>query len=117
MLEKHKKDLTLMDGVLEEEQQRQMEKMRERMKNRNANKAREQVLRQIKLAEIQKQKQLEAEQAKLYEQAGGDLATSALLERQKAEIGRLVDKAGLMQRMCQKQCYSRKIYFKRHIAN
>lgn len=22
-----------------------------------------------------------------------------------------------MQRMCQKQCYSRKIYFKRHIAN
>ncbi len=41
MLEKHKKDLTLMDGVLEEEQQRQMEKMRERMKNRNANKARE----------------------------------------------------------------------------
>ena len=29
----------------------------------------------------------------------------------------LVEKADLMQRMCQKQCYSRKIYFKRHIAN
>jgi hypothetical protein len=94
-----------------------MVKMRDRMMNRNAAKAKEQVLRQIKLAEIQKEKQREAEQAKLYEQAGGDLATSVALEKQKAEIGRLVEKASLMQRMCQKQCYSRKIYFKRHIAN
>lgn len=53
----------------------------------------------------------------MYEKAGRDLATSALLEKQKEQIGRLVDKAALMQRMCQKQCYSRKIYFKRHIAN
>lgn len=29
----------------------------------------------------------------------------------------MVEKAGLMQRMCQKQCYSRRIFFKRHIAN
>jgi hypothetical protein len=94
-----------------------MVKMRDRMKNRNAAKAKEQVLRQIKLAEIQKEKSREVEQAKLYEQAGGDLATSVALEKQKAEIGRLVEKASLMQRMCQKQCYSRKIYFKRHIAN
>lgn len=33
-----------------------MDKMRDRLKNRNANRAREQVVRQIKLAEIQKQK-------------------------------------------------------------
>lgn len=117
MLERHKRDLGAMDEVLVEEQTRQMAKMRERMKGRNANKAREQVVRQIKLAEIQKAKAQEAEQAKIYEQAGGDLATSVALERQKEQVGRLVEKAGLMQRMCQKQCYSRRIFFKRHIAN
>lgn len=87
------------------------------MRGRNANRAREQVVRQIKLAEIQKTKQQEAEQAKVYQKAGGDLHTSIALERQKETIGRLVDKASLMQRMCQKQCYSRSIFFKRHIAN
>jgi len=106
-----------MDEVLVEEQARQMEKMRERMKTRTAAKARENVIRQIKLAEIAKSKQHESEQAKLYEQSGGDLATSVALERQKEQVGRLVEKASLMQRMCQKQCYSRKIFFKRHIAN
>lgn len=54
---------------------------------------------------------------KLYDQAGGDLATSVAIERQKEQVNRLVEKAALMQRQCQKQCYSRKIYFKRHIAN
>lgn len=117
MLERHKKDLSAMDEVLVEEQARQMDKMRDRLKNRNANRAREQVVRQIKLAEIQKQKAQEAEQAKIYEQAGGDLATSIALEKQKEQVARLVEKAGLMQRMCQKQCYSRRIFFKRHIAN
>jgi len=117
MLDRHKKDLKAMDEVLVEEQARQMEKMRDRLKNRNANRAREQVVRQIKLAEIQKQKAQEAEQAKIYEQAGGDLATSIALEKQKEQVSRLIEKAGLMQRTCQKQCYSRRIFFKRHIAN
>lgn len=67
MLDRHKRDLASMDEVLVEEQARQMEKMRERMKTRTAAKAREQVVRQIKLAEIQKEKQKEQEQAKLYE--------------------------------------------------
>jgi hypothetical protein len=117
MLDRHKRDLSQMDEVLVEEQARQMEQMRERMKKRTAAKAREQVTRQIKLAEINKAKHHEAQQAKLYEQSGGDLATSVLLERQKEQVNRLVEKASLMQRMCQKQCYSRKIFFKRHIAN
>jgi hypothetical protein len=117
MLEKHKKELAAMDEVLEEEQARQLERMRERMKNRTAARAKENVARQIKLAEIQRQKQHESEQAKLYEQAGGDLATSVAIERRKEQLNRLVEKAALMQRQCQKQCYSRKIYFKRHIAN
>ena len=47
MLEIHKRDLGAMDEVLQDEQARQMEKMRDRMKNRNAAKAKEQVLRQI----------------------------------------------------------------------
>jgi hypothetical protein len=117
MLERHKRDLSSMDEVLVEEQARQMEKMREQMKQRTAKRARENVVRQIKLAEIQKTKQHEKEQAKMYEKAGGDLATSVAIEKQKEQVTRLVDKAALMQRMCQKQCYSRKIYFKRHIAN
>lgn len=44
-----------------------MEKMRDRMKNRNAAKAKETALRSIKLANIRKEKEKEAEQAKLYE--------------------------------------------------
>jgi hypothetical protein len=56
-----------MDQVLQEEQTRQMELMRERMKNKTATKAKENVARSIKLAEIQKQRQAEIEQAKLYE--------------------------------------------------
>ena len=67
MLERHKRDLGAMDEVLQDEQSRQMEKMRERMKNRNAAKAKETALRSIKLAEIRKMKEKEAEQAKLYE--------------------------------------------------
>lgn len=45
MLERHKRDLSSMDEVLVEEQARQMEKMRERMKNRTAARARENVTR------------------------------------------------------------------------
>lgn len=56
-----------------------METMRERMKGRNAAKAREQVVRQIKLAEIQKAKAAEIEKAKHYEAAGGDLGASLAL--------------------------------------
>jgi hypothetical protein len=52
-----------------------------------------------------------------YEQAGGDLQTSKALEMQKQRVQRLVEKAGLMQKMCQKQCYSKRIFFKRHIMN
>lgn len=100
MLEKHKKELAAMDEVLEEEQARQLERMRERMKNRTAARAKENVARQIKLAEIQMQKQHESEQAKLYEQAGGDLATSVAIERRKEQLNRLVEKAALMQRQC-----------------
>ena len=96
MLEKHKKELAAMDEVLEEEQARQLERMRERMKNRTAARAKENVARQIKLAEIQRQKQHESEQAKLYEQAGGDLATSVAIERRKEQLNRLVEKAALM---------------------
>ena len=77
-----------------------MEKMRERMKGRNAERAKQNVVRQIKLAEIQKQKAEELKLAKQYELAGGDLKTSKALELQKKKIERLTEKAGLMQRMC-----------------
>ena len=83
-----------------DEQSRQMEKMRERMKGRNAERAKQNVVRQIKLAEIQKQKAEERKLAKQYEQAGGDLQTSKALELQKQRVERLTEKAGLMQRMC-----------------
>ena len=117
MLDKHKKDISQLDEILSDEQSRQMEKMRERLKGRNAERAKQNVVRQIKLAEIQKQKAEERKLAKQYEQAGGDLQTSKALELQKQRVERLTEKAGLMQRMCQKQCYSRRIFFKRHIAN
>ena len=52
MLERHKNDLKVMDDVLAEEQSRQMDIMLEKIKERNTAKAREQRIRQIKLAEI-----------------------------------------------------------------
>ncbi len=117
MLGKHKEELQAMDEVLQEEQQKQMDKMRERMKNRGGNKAKEQAVRQIKLAEIQKAKQQELVKARSYEASGGDLTTSIQLEKQKEAMNRCIEKAALMQRLCQKQCYSRKIFFKRHLVN
>lgn len=117
LLGKHKDELKVMDEVLQDEQQRQIEKMRERMKNRGSNKAKEQAVRQIKLAEIQQAKQQELIKARNYEAAGGDLTTSLQLEKQKEAINRCIEKAALMQRLCQKQCYSRKIFFKRHLVN
>lgn len=45
MLDKHKRDLASMDEVLQEEQSRQLEKMRERMKNRTAARAKVEVTR------------------------------------------------------------------------
>jgi hypothetical protein len=52
MLERHKENLKALDDALFKEQTRQMENMRERMKSRNATKARDHALRQIKLVEI-----------------------------------------------------------------
>ena len=117
LLGKHKEELQVMDEVLQDEQKRQIEKMRERIKNRGSHKAKEQAIRQIKLAEIQQAKQQELVKARNYEAAGGDLTTSLQLEKQKEAINRCIEKAALMQRLCQKQCYSRKIFFKRHLVN
>lgn len=114
LLNKHKKELQTMDEVLQEEQQRQMERMRERMKGRNVNKNKDAVLRQIKLAEIKKTQQEQLEKAKVYEAGtNNEVHDNAVNEA----VQRCVEKAGLMQKLCQKQCYSRQIYFKRHIQN
>lgn len=52
LLAKHKRQLLQMDEALRREQERQMELMRTNQKNKNADLAKEKMLRQIKLAEI-----------------------------------------------------------------
>ncbi len=60
MLARHKRELEAIEEALAAEQKRQMEQMKEQMKSRNAKLAKDKALRQIKLAEIQKNKQAEA---------------------------------------------------------
>jgi hypothetical protein len=63
LLERHKSQLLAMDEALEKEQDRQMERMRERLKGRGKANMKEKMMKQIKLAEIQKQRQAELEKA------------------------------------------------------
>ena len=66
LLEKHKEQLEQMDKALRVEQERQIKMMREKKAERGKKNAEERILRQIKMAQIQKQKAEELEKARLF---------------------------------------------------
>lgn len=77
--------------------------------------AQDKARRQIKLAEIQKQKLKEAEAARLAKEGrGNDTDTQDVRDKR---IARCVDKADMLQKLIQKQCYSKPIHVRMHIMN
>ena len=64
LLSKHKRQLLQMDEALRREQERQMALMRTNQKNKNQDLAKEKMMKQIKLAEIQKKKTADAVRAR-----------------------------------------------------
>merc|ERR1712038_707798 len=118
LLAKHKRQLLQMDEALRREQERQMALMRENQKNKNADLAKEKMLREIKLAEIQKKKAADAARAR-------ELATTAeaadpleeLKEPKNEKLEIYIEKVGIMSQLIYKAAYSRPIMHKRHIMN
>jgi len=118
LLAKHKRQLLQMDEALRREQERQMALMRENQKNKNADLAKEKMLREIKLAEIQKKKAADAARAR-------ELATTAeaadpleeLKEPKNEKLEICIEKVGIMSQLIYKAAYSRPIMYKRHIMN
>ena len=117
MLERHGNELKVMGDVLQEEQSRQSDKLQEQRKSRAAKKSKDNLMRQIKLAEIKKVKHEQEARAVEYQQSGGDLRVTQAEKRRQEALQKCIEKASLMQKPCQKQCFSRQIYFKRHILN
>lgn len=64
ILDKHKRQLRQMDDTLTHEQERQLKMMRERMAGKGKDVAKKKMLKQLKLAEIQKQKAIDMEKAR-----------------------------------------------------
>lgn len=111
MLSKHKRELEQMDDALNTEQMRQLQLMRNRMKGRNAQLSQDKIVRQIKLAELQKVKQQELSKAQEYQQQLSEQKGSFISNE---KLNQMVSKAGLMQKLRMKQAYSRPIFNKRY---
>lgn len=117
LLAKHKRQLLQMDEALRREQERQMALMRENQKNKNADLAKEKMLREIKLAEIQKKKAADAARAReaAVEEGAEPLEELKELKNEKLEV--CIEKVGIMSQLIYKAAYSRPIMYKRHIMN
>lgn len=115
LLAKHKRQLLQMDEALRREQERQMTLMRANQKNKNSDLAKEKMLKQIKLAEIQKKKVTDAARARELQVNEGE--TDAVDELKNEKLEMLVEKVNIMSQLIFKASYSRPIQYKRHIMN
>lgn len=118
MMQRHRRELAAIDQALQEEQKRQMANMQNQMKSRNAKMASEKAIRQIRLAEIQKQKQDQAIAARKYAaQVEAEANKPNASQTRDARVKHCVEKADLLQRLIQKQAYSRPLLVKKHVNN
>ena len=116
LLAKHKRQLLQMDEALRREQERQMALMRTNQKNKNADLVKEKMLKQIKLAEIQKKKLADATRAKEMQQLDSN-EPEVKDELRNEKLDKCIEKVGFMSQMIYKAHYSRPIKYKRHIMN
>jgi len=80
MLERHKRQLLQMDDALRAEQERQLKMMRDKKAGKGKKIAQDKLLRNIKMAEIQKQKAAELEKARLQQAAEMQLKAATHLK-------------------------------------
>lgn len=116
LLAKHKRQLLQMDEALRREQERQMALMRSNQKNKNADLAKDKMLKQIKLAEIQKKKLADAQRAKEMQQLDSNEPQNDN-ELRNEKLEQCIEKVGIMSQLIYKAAYSRPIQYKRHIMN
>lgn len=114
LLDKHKRQLMQMDSTLKQEQERQLKMMREKMLGKGRKAAQDKIMRQIKMAEIQKKKTEEMQKAQMMV---SQQQRSAAQEERQDNFERLLEKTLLMETLIPKQAYSRPTYFKRHLIN
>merc|ERR1712242_670373 len=103
-----------MDSTLKQEQERQLKMMREKMLGKGRKAAQDKIMRQIKMAEIQKKKTEEIQKAQMMV---SQQQRSAAQEERRDNFERLLEKTLLMETLIPKQAYSRPTYFKRHLIN
>lgn len=116
LLERHKKQLGAMEDALGKEQERQMARMKEKLKGRNKDNAKDKMIKQIKMAEIQKQKEKELADAKAAA-IDPDEFEQAVEEKTNPKIEIIMQRLDNNSKMSLKPCYSRPVYYARHLKN
>jgi len=94
LLEKHKRQLLQMDEALRVEQERQMKMMREKKAGKGKKIASDKMLRQLKMAEIQKKKAEELERARILASQQQSLAST---EEKEDSFDKMVQKTKEME--------------------
>ena len=89
--------------------------MRTNQKNKNQDLAKEKMMKQIKLAEIQKKKTADAVRAR--EMMGTQDETEQVLENKNEKLEMCIEKVNIMSKLIYKAHYSRPIQYRRHIIN
>ena len=119
MLEQHKEQLKALDAQLQNEQERQLSQLKEKLKNRNEASAKQKVLRDIRMAEIQKKKEDDIKKANREISEFVSMAKEGDEKQVNLELQKCLDKVAEYQRkLALKQCYSKQpMYFKRHLIN
>lgn len=115
LLAKHKRQLLQMDETLTREHERQMALMRENQKNKNTDLAKEKMMKQIKLAEIQKKKAADAARAREMQALEGEPLDA--IDNKNEKLDQCIEKVGLMSKLIYKAAYSRPMQYKRQIIN
>merc|ERR1719210_3232538 len=105
-----------MDQALQKEQDRQMAIMHDKQKHKNHDLAKQRMMKQLKLAEIQKKKTADAQRARelQYLQGTGQTAEEeATLIVKNEALDNCKEKCQLMSKLVYKAAYSRPIQYKR----
>ncbi len=89
--------------------------MRSNQKNKNQDLAKQKMLKQIKLAEIQKKKAADAARAR--ELMGTEKEEEVVMKNKNDKLEMCIEKVGIMSKLIYKAAYSRPIQYRRHIIN
>lgn len=92
-----------------------MDAMKAQMRDRNAKLAKDKAVRSIKLAEIQKSKLAEAAAARRHAKEVIETSDQTAEDQKKARIAHVIAKVEELQRLRQKECYSRTLWSRKQL--